>query len=169
MGQAKKDAWLIKTDANGHEEWNKTFGGEGDDAANSVGQTSDGDYIIAGYTESYGAGKHDVWLIKTDEKGIELWNRTFEGIKDDEANSVRQTYDGGYILAGTKSYGPGGSDVWLINVSGAPVEKAPAASLIPTGVPARTPTEKAAGFEVFLAITILLAATWLRKDKSSEG
>ncbi len=57
-------------------------------------------YILAGWTESYGAGKHDVWLIKADEKGIELWNRTFGEIDDDEANSIQQTSDCGYILAG---------------------------------------------------------------------
>lgn len=112
-GAGKKDAWLIKTDANGDERWNKTFGGKGNDAANSVQQTSDGGYIIAGYTESYGAGKHDVWLVKTDEKGVELWNRTFGGIENDEASSVQQTSDGGYILAGN-TYSSGAFNAWLI-------------------------------------------------------
>ena len=117
-GAGKKDAWLIKTDANGSEQWNKTFGGKGDDGANSVQQTSDGGYILAGYTESYGAGMHDVWLVRTDAKGNELWNRTFGGSNNDEASSVQQTSDGGYILAGsTYSYGAGNSNAWLIKTN----------------------------------------------------
>lgn len=117
-GAGMDDAWLIKTDANGSEQWNKTFGGKGDDGANSVQQTSDGGYILAGYTESYGAGKHDVWLVRTDAKGIELWNRTFGGSNNDEASSVQQTSDGGYILAGsTDSYGAGNSNAWLIKTN----------------------------------------------------
>jgi hypothetical protein len=114
-GAGKKDAWLIKTDANGGEQWNKTFGRKGDDAANSVRQTSDGGYIISGYTESYGAGKHDVWLIKTDAAGNQQWNKTFGGTRNDWANSVQQTKDGGYIIAGeTNSDVAGDTDVCLV-------------------------------------------------------
>ncbi|MCX9012696.1 MAG: hypothetical protein OIN66_16450 [Candidatus Methanoperedens sp.] len=117
-GAGKKDAWLIKTDANGSEQWNKTFGGKGDDGAHSVQQTSDGGYILAGYTESYGAGKHDVWLVRTDAEGIELWNRTFGGANDDEAYSVRQISDGGYVLAGnTYSYDAGNHNAWIIKTN----------------------------------------------------
>jgi hypothetical protein len=117
-GAGGADAWLIKIDSKGNELWNKTFGGKADDGANSVQQTSDGGYILAGYTESYGAGKHDVWLIRTDAKGIELWNRTFGGSNNDEASSVQQTSDGGYILAGsTYSYGADNSNAWLIKTN----------------------------------------------------
>lgn len=117
-GAGGADAWLIKTDSRGNELWNNTFGGKSDDSANSVQQTSDGGYILAGYTESYGAGKHDVWLVRTDAKGIELWNRTFGGTNSDEASSVQQTSDGGYILAGsTYSYGAGNGNAWIIKTN----------------------------------------------------
>ncbi|UCD13331.1 MAG: PQQ-like beta-propeller repeat protein [Thermoplasmatales archaeon] len=114
-GPGGHDVWLVKTDSNGDEEWNKTFGTSSWDTGYSVKQVNDGGYILIGATKSYGAGGQDVWLIKTDTNGVEKWNKTYGGSANDWGSSVCQTVDGGYILTGdTRSYGPGGYDIWLI-------------------------------------------------------
>ncbi|NOR46650.1 MAG: PKD domain-containing protein, partial [Methanosarcinaceae archaeon] len=94
------DVWLVKTDAEGTEQWNRTFGGESRDQLYSLQQTFDGGYILGGDTRSFGNGSSDFWLVKTDHNGIELWNRTFGGHYNDRAYSVQQTFDGGFILVG---------------------------------------------------------------------
>ncbi len=115
FGAGDGDVFLIKTDANGNLQWAKTYGGTADDYAYSVQQTSDGGYIVAGYTASFGAGSDDIFLIKTDANGNIQWAKTYGGTADDYAYSVQQTSDGGYILAGyTYSFGAGGSDFFLM-------------------------------------------------------
>jgi hypothetical protein len=110
------DIFLIKTDANGNIIWAKTYGGTGDDWASSVQQTSDGGYIVAGATTSFGAGSWDIFLIKTDANGNIIWAKTYGGTYSDFASSVQQTSDGGYIVAGyTYSFGAGYSnDIFFI-------------------------------------------------------
>ena len=100
-GNGGSDVYLIKTDENGQELWSQTFGGTENDYGYSVEQTSDGGYIIVGETYSYGNGGRDVYLVKTDENGQELWSHTFGGTSDDYGKSVQQTNDGGYIVCGT--------------------------------------------------------------------
>jgi hypothetical protein len=115
-GAGDFDFWLVKTDASGNQLWNKTYGGTGEDWACSVVLTGDGGYAIAGATESFGAGGWDFWLVRTDASGNMQWNKTYGGGNWDWANSLIQTWDGGYAIAGiTNSFGAGGpGDVWLV-------------------------------------------------------
>ena len=110
------DVWLIKTDSQGNEEWNQTFGGSNNDKGNSVQVTPDGGYIIGGSTNSYGSGDSDAWLIKTDSQGNEEWNQAFGGSDQDIGNSVDYCMDGGFVLTGfTRSHGSGtDADVLLV-------------------------------------------------------
>ena len=114
-GNGISDVYLIKTDSQGDSIWTKTFGGEYIDEGLSIQQTLDGGYIIVGNTESFGNGNSDIYLIKTDENGSELWFKTYGGTAVDEGLSVQQTLDGGYIIVGnTESFGNGNRDVYLI-------------------------------------------------------
>jgi len=113
-GNGDSDGWLIKTDSDGNEIWNKTFGGVSQDCFLSIDETSDNGFIIAGSTMSYGAGDNDVWLIKTDSDGNEIWSRTFGGTGYDFASSVKQTIDSGFILTGVKGHAYGSGELWLI-------------------------------------------------------
>ncbi|MFZ2456471.1 MAG: right-handed parallel beta-helix repeat-containing protein [Candidatus Altiarchaeia archaeon] len=99
-------------------ECQQTFGGAQDDVGRKVIETSDGGYAIIGTTSSCGAGGDDVFFIKTNENCAMEWNMTYGGAEDDSAYSIRQTSDYGYIIAGTtRSYGAGGSDLWLLKTS----------------------------------------------------
>ncbi|MFH1319911.1 MAG: T9SS type A sorting domain-containing protein [Bacteroidota bacterium] len=115
FGAGGNDVFLIKTDANGDTVWTKAYGGSGDDFGKSVGLTSDNGFIVSGYTNSFGAGNYDIYLIKTDSIGDTLWTKTCGGDSLDYSNAVHQTFDGGYIIIGyTNSFGAGSDDVYLI-------------------------------------------------------
>ncbi|MFQ6126074.1 MAG: hypothetical protein ACE5R6_15920 [Candidatus Heimdallarchaeota archaeon] len=115
FGAGGWDSWLVKTDAKGNMEWQQTYGNSKDDAAWAGIQTvGDGGYVLIGYTQSYGMGSRDFWMIKTDAYGIPLFNQTFGGIAYDEAWAGIET-DGGFVLVGsTWSFGTGAGDAWLV-------------------------------------------------------
>jgi hypothetical protein len=127
--------WLVKTDSIGDEQWNKTFGSPGyDNEANSVIQTSDGGYVLAGFTNAYRSGDYDAQLVKTDSSGNLSWTQTYAGTGqltytnlptvfgsngsngNNYAYSVIQTSDGGLAFIGTSEYEPGTSSTvaWLV-------------------------------------------------------
>ena len=110
------DIYLMKTDGNGDSLWTKTFGGNQFELSYSVKETTDNGYIILGETESFGSGKTDFYLIKTDENGNYEWSQTYGGVEDDYGSSLDITSDGGFILCGvTESFGINiQEDIWLI-------------------------------------------------------
>ncbi|MBU1937581.1 T9SS type A sorting domain-containing protein [bacterium] len=97
--------------------WSRTYGGTSSDNCNSIQQTSDGGFVLAGTTYSFGPGNGDFWLMKTDANGDSLWSRTYGGNGDERCYSVQQTTDGGYALVGfTDSFDGevGYGDFWLV-------------------------------------------------------
>ena len=116
-GAGRLDFWVLKLNEKGEIIWEKTYGGSENDCANSIQQTREGGYIVAGYTESKGTGERDSWVLKLDEYGEIIWEKTYGGEYNDEANSIQQTRDGGYIVAGsTESKGVGKEDFWVLKL-----------------------------------------------------
>jgi len=114
-GAGNLDVWLVKTNATGSMQWNKTYGGTGADMAMYAIQSSDGGYAVAGRTNSLGAGGFDMWFLKTDVAGNMLWNKTYGGTGTEQANAMIKTVDGGYAMFGpTTSFAIGGQDAWLV-------------------------------------------------------
>ncbi|PKL84743.1 MAG: hypothetical protein CVV22_11180 [Ignavibacteriae bacterium HGW-Ignavibacteriae-1] len=124
------DVWILKLTFDGSLEWQKTFGGRHLDFAQSIQETSDGGYIVAGnassedgdVTDSKGLG--DVWVVKLSIDGNIEWQKTFGGSETDYANSIEKTRDGGYIVAGQSrsndgdvSKNKGEHDVWILKLS----------------------------------------------------
>jgi hypothetical protein len=106
FGAGESDIYLVKTNTNGDLVWDKTFGGSGRDEAHSLRQTVEEEYIIVAFTGSFGSGRENVYLIKTDVDGRELWGRTFEPgnfgdyLESAVGNEACQTADGGFVIIG---------------------------------------------------------------------
>jgi len=116
FGEGGADVYLIKTDSNGNVLWTHTYGGRYSDYGRCIKKAlSGGGYIIAGHTTSFGAGRHDVYLLRIDDNGDTLWTRTYGGPDWDIAYSVEPTPDSGFIVTGkTYSFGAGMFDVYII-------------------------------------------------------
>ncbi|MBT8195414.1 MAG: T9SS type A sorting domain-containing protein, partial [Bacteroidia bacterium] len=124
------DYWVIKLNSSGNITWQKCLGGSNGEIANDIQQTSDGGYIVAGFTESNDgdvSGNHgdfDYWVVKLDSGGIIIWQNCLGGTLDESANSVQQTSDGGYIVAGYTdsndgdvSGNHGNDDYWVVKLN----------------------------------------------------
>ncbi len=118
-GSGSYDFWVLKLDGSGNTEWQKTYGGSSEDRGNSIEATSDGGYIVAGYSNSYGSGSYDFWVLKLDGSGNVEWQKAYGDSVSDYAYSIQETSDGGYIVAGySNSYGSGGYDLWVLKLDG---------------------------------------------------
>jgi len=114
FGNGGKDFWLLKVSSEGEEEWNYTYGGSGSDHAAVIRKTNDNGFVLVGRTNSFGSGGSDVWLLKIDEQGNEIWNQTYGGSDGEYGYDVQQTTDGGYIITGYSSDSHGNWDLLLI-------------------------------------------------------
>ncbi|MBD3233011.1 MAG: T9SS type A sorting domain-containing protein [candidate division Zixibacteria bacterium] len=117
FGEYTGDVYYVKTDEFGNEVWNKSIGGDSWDVARSVMETNDGGYLISGWTQSFGAGDRDIYIIKTDENGDTLWSRTYGGYSRDEGWDATQVDNGGYIILGsTASFGQLATNIWILKL-----------------------------------------------------
>jgi hypothetical protein len=123
-GKESSRIWLLKADSEGQEQWTRIFGNRKQNTGHFVQETTDGGYIIVGVTQSFFPNFDDVLLIKTDNTGNTLWEKTFGGQSWDRCHTVRQTEDGGYILAGSSRLKEKSSaNAWLLktNAIGNPI------------------------------------------------
>jgi len=130
VNKDSSDAWIVKLNATGDTLWTKCLGGSDHDYAWSIKQTTDGGYIIAGFSSSNDGdvsgnhGNSDYWIVKLNAIGDTLWTKCLGGSNSDDARSINQTSDGGYIVAGISrsndgdvSGNHGGSDYWIVKLS----------------------------------------------------
>lgn len=131
-GHGSYDYWIVKADGSGTIEWQRSLGGSSYDIANSIAQTSDGGYIVAGYTESTDGdvtnnyGGSDYWVVKLNGSGMIEWERSLGGSGGEIARSIAQTSDGGYVVAGSSNSPDGdvtgsigGGDFWIVKLDAA--------------------------------------------------
>jgi len=124
------DAWMMKINATGEEEWNSRFGGDQNESAFSVIEDNEGNFLFTGYTESYDAGEADGWVVKTNSTGMELWNATFGGAGNDTGWDIFQENEQNFSFVGTTTFFTGenrtDTDAWYLrfNATGAPLLEA---------------------------------------------
>ena len=114
FGAGDYDVYLIRTDSKGNKIWMQTFGGTGSEEGKSVQETADGGFIIAGYTMSYGKGGADVFLVRADKDGNQIWAQTFGGATDDFGRAAEETHDGGFVVVGYSNSFGNGVEAYLV-------------------------------------------------------
>ena len=112
FGAGNEDFYLVKTDAGGNSLWSRTYGGSGYEKCYSVIETSEGGYLLAGTTSSFGVGTYDSWLLRVNSAGDSLWSMTFGGSQGETCFSVLNSNYSGYALAGY-SFSSENGDFWL--------------------------------------------------------
>ncbi len=113
------DVYVVKFDTEGKRAWQKNFGGDEKDEAKAVVAVGGGGVLVAGYTESYGKGRRDVYILYIDKNGKEIWSKAIGGKEEDDAYAITLTADGGFVVAGgTESYGAGRSDFYMLKFDG---------------------------------------------------
>ncbi|MFC1803352.1 hypothetical protein ACFL0D_05230 [Thermoproteota archaeon] len=126
FGAGANDFYLVKTDVNGKLIWNMTYGGESAETAGYLLNTVDGGYAIVGYSESFGAGSRDIYMVLIDSGGNLLWNRTFGGSEYEGMGFAITTMDGGYLIGGhTQSFDIVEDDYFIIKLKPIYQEQAP--------------------------------------------
>ncbi|MFC1686030.1 GLUG motif-containing protein [Nanoarchaeota archaeon] len=121
FGAVGNDFWTVKYNSTGNYQWNKTIGGSIDDFAYGVAVDSNDDVIVAGYTDSFGAGSNDFWTVKYNSTGDYQWNRTIGGGSDENAYGVAiNSADNIFLIGYTDSFGVGGSEgLWTVKYNSA--------------------------------------------------
>lgn len=119
IGSGPQSAYFVRIDENGDTLWIRAYGGASWDGAHYVYETADTCYLVAGYTESFGAGGKDMYLLKLDRYGDSLWTKTYGGNLQDCAYVTCSAHDGGYIVAGYKNgpYGWVKGDLWILKIN----------------------------------------------------
>jgi hypothetical protein len=133
--QGLDDYWIVKLNRNGIKVWDKTYGGNNSEFLTCLDLTQDGGFILGGYTKSGlggdktqgSRGQFDYWVVKLDSLGNKIWDSTIGGNADDYLNAIKQTSDGGYILAGTSNSPISGEksqaarnyteDYWIVKIN----------------------------------------------------
>ncbi|RDC64881.1 T9SS type A sorting domain-containing protein [Adhaeribacter pallidiroseus] len=131
VSKGDRDYWIIKTDAQGNKQWDKTFGGSGEEELVKVIQLSTGEYVLGGYSNSpvsgdktqASQGSSDYWILKISSTGTLIWDQRYGGGAAETLGSFIQTTDGGFLLGGSSLSGKsgdksqvsqGGSDYWVV-------------------------------------------------------
>ncbi len=133
LSKGGQDGWIVKVNKSGNKLWDKVFGGNGGESITGITSTDNNSFILSGLSNSgisgdkteENKGHYDYWIIKIDENGNKIWDKTFGGDNSDTPHEIRKTIDGNYIIGGSSRSGIsgdksetrfGGSDFWVVKI-----------------------------------------------------